>query len=112
MALIGVTAALALGGTAWAGGGDPENINSFKAKDASGGQAEYSGKIKSQNKDCYKRREFFIVHNEVVIATGRTNKRGKFRVKGPRPPDGDKIEIVFPLTPECDEESKTKTYHG
>jgi hypothetical protein len=110
VALAGVCAALAFGGTAVAGGGDPANIKSFKAKDAGPGKARYSGRIKSDNPDCYKHREFFIVHNDVVIVTGKTDGKGRFSKKGPRPPRGDKIEIVFPETDDCDEESRTKTY--
>jgi hypothetical protein len=88
----------------------PTEVDSFKAKPGNIGQVKYSGKISSSKGKCYKNRRYEIVHNGVVIVSGRTDDQGKFSRTGPEPPDGDKVTLKILPKKGCKTTSKSVTY--
>lgn len=56
------------------------------------------------NIECTKRRLVKIIHNRVVIASGKTTKGGTFQIVGPRPPSGD--NVTAKLVPEKLDDNK------
>ncbi len=90
--------------------GDFTKVTKFKAEQVRPGEVRYSGKIKAKPEDCESKREILIYHDNILIVTGRTDKDGSFSVKGPEPPDGDKVEVKVPKEDGCKKGKKSAIY--
>ena len=90
--VVAAVAVLAIAAVAEARPGST-NVRNFKAEQLSPGTVLYSGKVASNKARCAKNRKYEIIHNGVVIASGKTDDDGKFTAIGPEPPDGDKVKV-------------------
>jgi hypothetical protein len=89
---------LALAGVALAAKADTDTTFKMKAKSPT--KVEYSGKVTSDpnRARCVKGRVVSIFHNDVEIARTETDENGEWKVKGPRPPEGDVVSAyVHPV---------------
>lgn len=105
-----VIAATALIAGAAIAAGTPTNVKDFNAKYQSPGVVKYSGKIDSDKARCFKNRRYEIIHNGVVIVSGRTDDQGKFSKTGPQPPNGDKVTLKILRKKGCKRTSETLTF--
>ncbi len=84
-------ASLALEGAALAA---PETDTTFRMEDK-GNYVEYKGTVTSDpvRQRCIRNRAIRIYHDGILIASTTTDADGKWKVNGPRPPNGDEVTV-------------------